>query len=106
MNRRHIDQEAARKRDVTGDACAFLAERLLGDLNDNVLSGLQHFGNQLWPARWTGMTALIATVMPWAAGTAFESRAAGAPAAIGASTAAIGTSAAVVAATLPAAAAE
>src|SRR5882762_7228955 len=93
MNRRHVDQEAARKRDVTGDACAFLAERLLGDLNDDVLSGLQHFGNQLRPARWTGMTALIATVMPWAAGTAFESRATRAPAAV-------------VSATIPAAAAE
>src|SRR5882762_476073 len=105
MNRRHADQEASRKRDVTGDACAFLAERLLGDLYGDVLSGLQHFGNKLRTARWTGMTALIAAVMPWAAGTAFESRAAGAPAAIGTSAAAIRASAAVVPATIPAAAA-
>src|SRR6266403_3586636 len=98
---------------MAGDACAFLAERLLGDLNDHVLPGLQHFGNQLWPARWSGMTALIPTVMPWAAGTAFESRPAWASSTIGtsattvgASTAAIRAPAAVVAATIPAAAAE
>src|SRR6266481_1481785 len=47
MNRRHVDQKTAWQRDVTGDARAFLAERLLGDLNDHVLPGLQHFGNEL-----------------------------------------------------------
>ncbi len=59
------------------------------------------------------MTALIPTVMPWAAGTAFESRPAWASSTIGtsattvgASTAAIRAPAAVVAATIPAAAAE
>jgi hypothetical protein len=60
------------------------------------------------------MTTLIATVMPWAAGTAFKSRAASwAPATIGTSattvgspTAAIGSSAAVVATPIPATAAE
>src|SRR6266481_2799558 len=98
---------------MAGDACAFLAERFLGDLNDHVLPGLQHFGNQLWPARWSRMTALIPTIMPWAAGTAFESRPAWASSTIGtssttvgASSAAIRASAAVVAATIPAAAAE
>ena len=98
---------------MAGDACAFLAERLFGDLNDHVLAGLQHFGNQLWTARWTGMAALIATVMPGPAWTAFESRPAWASATIGtsaasvgASTTAIRASAAIVAAPIPATAAE
>src|SRR6266403_3448292 len=98
---------------MAGDARAFLAERLLGDLNDHVLPGLQHFGNKLRTARWAGVSALIATVMPWAAGTAFESRPAWAPAAIGTSATAVRTStaairapAAVVAATIPATTAE
>src|SRR2546429_2726350 len=38
INRRHVDKEAARQSDVTGDARAFLAERFLGDLNDDFLT--------------------------------------------------------------------
>jgi len=98
---------------MAGDARAFLAERFLGDLNDDVLPGLQHFGNQLRTARWAGMAALIATVMPGAAGTAFESRSAWAtatigtpPTTVGAPSATIRASAAIVAAPIPAAAAE
>src|SRR5690348_11695165 len=84
MNRGHIDKEAARQSDVAGDARALLAERFLGDLDNHVLPGLQHFGNELGTARRAGMAALIATVVPrtpWPA--AFESRSARAPAAIG-----------------------
>src|SRR6059036_2461254 len=65
MNRGHIDKEASRQSDVAGDARALLAERLLGDLDDHVLAGLQNFGNELGTARWAGMAALIATVVPW-----------------------------------------
>ena len=35
----------AGERDVTRDARALLAERLLGDLDDDILPGLEHFGN-------------------------------------------------------------
>src|SRR5256885_17104787 len=95
MNRGHIDKEAARQSDVAGDARTFLAERLLGDLDDHVLAGLQHFGNELGTARWAGMAALIATIVPrttWPA--AFESRPARASAAIGTSATAVRASAA------------
>src|SRR5580704_7150357 len=93
MDRGHVHQEAARQSDVAGDARALFAERLLGDLDDHVLTGLQHFGNELRTARRAGMSALIAPVMPWAAGTAFESRSAGTPTAVGTASAAVGTSA-------------
>ena len=45
MDCRHIDQEAARQSDVAGDARALFAERFLGDLDDDVLAGFQHFGD-------------------------------------------------------------
>ena len=45
VNRWHVDQEAAGQRDVACDARAFLAEGLLGDLDDDVLAGLQHLRN-------------------------------------------------------------
>ncbi len=44
---RHVNQETARESDVTGDARALLAERFLGDLDDDFLTGLEHFGNEL-----------------------------------------------------------
>ena len=47
IHRRHVDQIAAGQRDVAGDARAFFAQRFLGDLNDDFLARLQHFGNQL-----------------------------------------------------------
>src|SRR5216684_3639352 len=71
IDRRHVHQEAAGQRDVAGDARAFLAERLLGDLDDDVLAGLQHLGNELRAARRSGVATLM-TVRT--AGTAFESR--------------------------------
>jgi hypothetical protein len=62
-------------------------------LNDDVLTSLQHFRNELRPARRAGTAALIATVMSRsAAGTAFETRPAGASAAIRAATTTVGTS--------------
>src|SRR5436309_8623462 len=96
MNRGHIDKEASRQSDVAGDARTLLAERLFGDLDDHVLAGLQHFGNELGTARRAGMASLVAPVVPratWPA--AFETRpAARAPAAIGTSATAIRASAA------------
>ena len=41
IHRRHVDQEAARQRDVAGDARAFLADRLLGNLDQDFLAFLQ-----------------------------------------------------------------
>ena len=75
MNRWHVDQEAAGERDVAGDARALFAERFLGDLNDDVLTGFQHFADKLRTAWRTGMamTTIVARAT-WAAGTAFESR--------------------------------
>ena len=45
MNRRHVDEETAREGYVTGDAGTLFAQRLFGDLDDYVLTGLEHFGN-------------------------------------------------------------
>src|SRR5260370_6992948 len=79
MNRRHVNEETTRQSDVAGNARALFAERLLGDLDDDVLAGLQHFGNELRAARRTGTASLITTIMPGtAAGTAFETRSAAA----------------------------
>ncbi len=60
IDRRHIDQEAPRQSDVAGDARTLLAERFLGDLDDHVLAGLQHFRNQLWTSRRAGVSAVMA----------------------------------------------
>jgi hypothetical protein len=103
MNRRHVNEEAAWQSDVTGDAGALFAERFLGDLDDNVLTGFEHFGNELRTARRAGMAAM-AMVMARAtgsAGTSFEARTAGAATAISAAitsaiTTAVGTSAAAI----------
>src|ERR1700731_817384 len=93
MDRRHVDQKAARQGHVAGDPRALLAERRLGDLDDDVLAGLQHFGNELRTSRRSGTASLITTVLPGAAGTAFETRsaAAGASAAIRTAATAVGT---------------
>jgi len=40
----HVHQEAARQGHVAGDARSFFAQRLLGDLNDDLLAGLEHLG--------------------------------------------------------------
>src|SRR5712691_862143 len=47
MDRGHVDEETAGKSNVAGDARTLLAERLLGDLDDDILTGLEHFGNEL-----------------------------------------------------------
>ena len=47
IERRHVDEIAAGKSDVAGDARAFFAERLFGDLDDDLLALLQHVGNEL-----------------------------------------------------------
>src|SRR5262245_19519679 len=60
VNRRHVHQEAAGKRDVAGNARALLAERLLGDLHDNFLAGLQHFADELGAARAMVMPVMAA----------------------------------------------
>jgi hypothetical protein len=94
MDRRHVDEEAAGQRDVAGDAGALLAERFLGDLDDDVLTGFQHFADELRTARRTGMA--MTTIVAGSAGatwTAFESRAGRTTATI---TTAIGTAATAV----------
>ncbi len=95
MNGRHVDEKAAGERDVAGDARAFFAEWLLGNLHHDVLTGFQHFGNELGATGRAGMAAMTA-IVPWTArtaGTAFESRTGRTATAI---TSAIGTSATAV----------
>jgi hypothetical protein len=83
-------------------------------LDDDILSSLQHFGDELRATRRTRPASLITTVRPWAARAAFETRttagtsaAIGATAAaVGASTAAIGASATAIAATVASTATE
>ncbi len=45
LERRHVDHVSAGQRDVRRDARALLAERLLGDLDDDLLAFLQQFGD-------------------------------------------------------------
>ena len=45
IDRRHVDHEPARQRDVRCDARALLAERLLGNLDDDLLPFLQQVGD-------------------------------------------------------------
>ena len=70
MHGRHVNEEAAGKRDVTRDARAFFAERLFGDLDDDILTGLEHFRNQLGTARWAraleAVVAMMSTATTWA----------------------------------------
>lgn len=78
MNGRHIDKEAAWQGDVAGDAGALFAQGLLGDLDDDILTGLEHFRNELRSARGAGTSTLIAAILPGttgSAGTAFEASA-------------------------------
>ena len=42
---RHEHQEAPRQRDVAGDARALLGDRLLGNLHQDLLAGLQQIGD-------------------------------------------------------------
>src|SRR5262249_49841766 len=50
INGRHVYEKASGQGHVAGDARSLLAKRLLGDLHDNVLTGLQHLRNELWAA--------------------------------------------------------
>lgn len=87
---------------MAGNARAFFAERFFGDLDDDVLAGLQHFGYELRAARGTRAAALITAIIPWAAGTgAFESRstADGTATAVGTSATGVGASTAIGATT-------
>src|SRR5205814_6128090 len=43
---RHVDEKASGQRDVTGDARALLADRFLGDLNQDFLSFFQQIADQ------------------------------------------------------------
>src|SRR4029077_8165333 len=63
---RHVHEETAGQRDVTGNAGALFAERLLGDLDDDVLTGFEHFGNELRTAR-AGVATLVAAIVMTAA---------------------------------------
>src|SRR6202011_4475754 len=116
---RHVHEEAARQSDVTGDARALFAERLLGDLDDYILTSLEHFGDELRAARRTGvMASLVPAIMTrtaWPAGTAFEALAGASTAAaafrastttVGASATAIWTATAIIAAAITSATAE
>ena len=68
VERGHVDQVAPGQRDVAGDARAFLAERLLGDLDDDFLALLEHVGDQLRAARLRAMAVTaVAAVMRTAA---------------------------------------
>src|SRR6202035_3567047 len=101
MNGRHVHEKTSGQSDVTGDARALFAERLLGDLDDYVLTGLEHFRNELRAARRAGvmpMASLVPAVMTrtaWSAGTALEALAgaSASTAAFGAATTIVGASA-------------
>src|SRR5258708_8115660 len=72
MNRGHVNKETARQSDVAGDAGTLFAEGFLGDLDDDILSSLQHFGDELRATRGTRPASLRTTVRPWAAGASSE----------------------------------
>src|SRR5690348_4174428 len=55
VERGHVNEEAARKSDVAGDARALLSERFLRNLDDDFLARLQQFGDELSAARLTAM---------------------------------------------------
>jgi hypothetical protein len=59
---RHVNQEASGKRDVTRDARALFAEWLFGDLDNDILTGFEHLGNELRSARRAGASALVSAV--------------------------------------------
>src|ERR1700730_12955808 len=75
---RHVHEKTSGQSDVTSDARTLFAERLLGDLDDYILTSLEHFGNELRAARRAGVMAMaslvpaIMTRAAWSAGTALE----------------------------------
>src|SRR6202166_4963022 len=111
---RHVHEETSGQSDVTGDARTLLPEGLLGNLDDYILTGLEHFGNELRAARRASVMAMASLVpairarTAWSAGTALEAlaRASASAAAFGASATAIGTATAIIAAAITSAAAE
>ena len=64
IQRRHVNQETPRQRDVAGDARALLAQRLLGDLDDDFLALLQHVRDQLRAARLLRTPMAVSTAVP------------------------------------------
>jgi hypothetical protein len=105
MHSRHVNEETAGKRDVTRDARALFPERFFGDLDDDILTGLEHFGNELRTARRAGaLEAIAATMMSatWAA--ALEASAWTATAMIAAATAVATTITSAITATIVASA--
>ena len=63
VDRRHEDQEAAGQRDVGGDARAF-RDRLLGDLDEDLLARLQQFGDGRQIGHLRGGAAHAAAAFP------------------------------------------
>src|SRR5262245_25373550 len=63
VNRRHVDEETAGKRDVTGNARALFAERFFGDLHDDFLAGLQHLADELRTSRTVMMPVMAMAVL-------------------------------------------
>src|ERR1700686_4202350 len=113
----HVHEEAARQSDVTGDARAFFAERLLGDLDDYILTSLEHFGNELRAARRAMMASLVPAIVTraaWPAGPALETLAGASASAafrtattiVGASSTAVWTATAIIAAAITSTATE
>ena len=60
IDRRHINKKAAGQGHMARDARALFPQRLLGDLDDHVLTRLQHFGNEVRTPR----RAMMAGVLP------------------------------------------
>src|SRR5579859_322409 len=79
---RHVDEETAGKRYVAGDARAFFAERFFGDLDDNILTRLKHFTDELRTAWRARVPAMMTIVTRTAGTTAFETVPAGTAAAV------------------------
>ncbi len=63
VDRRHEDQEAAGQSDVRGDARALLGDGLLGDLNENLLAGLEQVadGGEVGGLHGAAATTAVAT---------------------------------------------
>ena len=59
FERRHVDHVAAGQRDVRGDARALLAQRLLGDLNDDLLAFFEQVADR-------GLALAVASSARWA----------------------------------------
>ena len=61
LHRRHVDHVAAGQGDVRRDARALLAERLLGDLDDDLLALFQQFGDRRQRRAFAALGAACAT---------------------------------------------